>query len=138
LFSDNSPTDELLDPDIVGTGNRPDEIWIIQINPSTRRSVPETLEDINDRRNEMIGNASLFQDLQKIELVNSYLKKGAFSEEFVAQHDLKVVAVRIVDMSTELKERLDYSSKIDRNARHIDRLIQDGQRQGKRFLENLP
>ena len=77
LFSDNPPTDELLDPDVVGYENKPDEMWVIQINPTTCKSFPNTPEDIGDRRNEMIGNESLFQDLQKISMINKFLKQGA-------------------------------------------------------------
>jgi NTE family protein len=58
LFSDNPPTEELLDPDTVRIENKPDEIWIIQINPTKCEEVPVTPEEIVDRRNEMIGNES--------------------------------------------------------------------------------
>ena len=137
LFSDNPPTDELLDPKVVGAENKPDELWVIQINPTTRRSVPDAPEDIADRRNEMIGNGSLFQDLQKIELVNRFLEQGAFSEDFLATHNYKPVQVRIVAMSRELQESLNYSTKLDRSAAHISRLIEDGDQQGTRFLQQL-
>jgi len=138
LFSDNPPTDELLDPDVVGNGNKPDEIWVIQINPTTCKTVPDTLEDIADRRNEMIGNESLFQDLQKIDMINRFLKQGAFTKEFLAEHNYKPVDVRIVEMSPVLQESLSYSTKINRSADHINRLIEDGQKRGGEFLQGLP
>jgi hypothetical protein len=40
-------------------------------------------------------------------------------------------------MSPEMQENLDYSSKINRDSKHIDLLIQDGEKQGNKFLENL-
>ena len=138
LFSDNPPTDELLDPEVVGKENKPDEIWVIQINPKTCKSVPDTPEEIADRRNEMIGNESLFQDLQKIEMINKFLEQGAFATEFVVKHDYRPVKVRSVEMSPELQESLNYSTKINRNADHINRLIEDGERQGNKFLQDLP
>ncbi|MCP4935866.1 MAG: patatin-like phospholipase family protein [bacterium] len=137
LFSDNPPTDELLDPDIVGKENKPDEIWVIQINPTTCESIPDTPEEIADRRNEMIGNESLFQDLKKIDMVNNFLDQGAFTEEFLVKHDYKLVCVRILEMSPELQKDLNYSTKINRSADHINRLIEDGEKQGNNFLQGL-
>lgn len=137
LFSDNPPTDELLDPDIVGKENKPDEIWVIQINPKTCKSIPDTPEEIADRRNEMIGNESLFQDLQKIDMINKLLEQGAFAKEFLVKHNYKPVKVRIVEMSLELQESLNYSTKINRSADHINRLIEDGEKQGNKFLQGL-
>lgn len=66
LFSDNPPTDELIDEDIVGKNNIPDQLWVIQINPRECDAIPETIDKITDRRNEMISNATLFKDLQHI------------------------------------------------------------------------
>lgn len=138
LFSDNPPTDEFLHPEIVGSDNLPNEIWIIQINPKTRKTIPETPAEIVDRRNEMIGNESLFQDIQKIELLNYLLKEGAFKKEFLAKYHIKEpVEVRIVEMSPELQESLNYSSKLSRDSKHINRLIQDGEKQGNKFLQGL-
>lgn len=132
LFSDNPPTDELLDPEIVGPDNKPDEIWIIQINPKIRENVPKTPAEIFDRRNEMIGNESLYQDLQKIELINKLISAKAFKEEY---NKYKKIEVNIIEMSSEQQKSLEYSSKLDRNASHINKLIEDGQKQGKEFLK---
>ncbi|HWB71208.1 MAG TPA: patatin-like phospholipase family protein [Egibacteraceae bacterium] len=49
LLSQNPPVRELPDA-------RPDEIWVIQINPSARGQEPTSLADILDRRNELAGN----------------------------------------------------------------------------------
>lgn len=138
LFSDNPPTDELIDPDIVGYDNIPEEIWVIQINPTTRQITPVTVGDIEDRQNEMIGNESLFQDLQKINFFNSLLEKGAFKDEFLAKYHLKVpIKIRVVHMSDELMGKLYYASKLDRGAKYIDMLIADGEKQGKELLAQI-
>jgi NTE family protein len=135
LFADNPPVDELLDEEMVGSENLPDELWVIQINPETCNTVPTTSQEIIDRRNEMIGNVSLYQDLSKIELINRLLKKGAFTEAFAAKY--RPVDIRFVEMSTELQERLDYASKLNRDAAFIDRLIKDGEKQGCELLAQL-
>lgn len=136
LFSDNPPTDELLDRDFVGENHIPDELWVIQINPKTCKTVPRTPAEIADRRNEMIGNESLFQDLKHIHMVNKFLKKRAFTKEFVEQRKLKPVDIFIIEMSQELLDNLDYSSKLNRNAKYIRHLMEDGEKQGERFLKN--
>jgi NTE family protein len=135
LFSDNPPTDELLDSELVGIDNIPDELWIIQINPKTCKSIPTSPQDIIDRRNEMIGNESLFQDLEKIELINRFLEKGAFTKEFLAKY--RPIKIHIIEMSHDLQERLDYASKLNRDSKFINSLIEDGEKQGKKFLKSI-
>lgn len=135
LFSDNPPTDELLDKDLVGEDNFPDELWVIQINPKECRTVPTTPSDIEDRRNEMIGNQSLFHGLEKIELINRFLKEGAFTEEYHSRY--RPVQIRIIEMSERMQEKLDYVTKLDRNRHSIAELIADGESQGNQFLQQI-
>jgi NTE family protein len=59
LFSDNPPVQELIRARSVGGERTPDEVWVIQINPKTCKTVPTTPAEIVDRRNEMVGNVSL-------------------------------------------------------------------------------
>lgn len=136
LFSDNPPTDELIDPDIVDETRIPDELWVIQINPNTCKEIPTVPEHINDRRNEMIGNESLFQDLKHIVMVNEFLKEGAFKEDYIKKNNLKHTDVFIVKMSEELADTLDYASKINREADYINRLMEDGETRGNLFLQD--
>ena len=55
LFSQNPPIDDLMTVDI---DRKPDELWVIQINPQEREGEPTTVEEIADRRNELSGNSS--------------------------------------------------------------------------------
>lgn len=124
LFSDNPPTDELINPEVVGMENLPDEIWVIRINPKTTKSVPDTPEEIVDRRNEMIGNESLFQNIQKIEMINYLIEQKAFTEAFLKKYHIKKpIKIRFVNMSQELEESLDYSSKLNRSADYLARTV---------------
>jgi NTE family protein len=66
LFSQNPPVRDLLD-------DLPDEVWVIQINPTARDEEPDTVETIADRRNELAGNLSLYQELAFIEGIDSML-----------------------------------------------------------------
>jgi NTE family protein len=137
LFSDNPPTDELVDDKLVGKHRLPDQIWVIQINPKQRHNVPRTTDEIIDRRNEMIGNESLYHDLQHICLVNKLLKRKAIKPEYIELHNLKVVEIFIIQMSQPLQEKLNYASKLNRNHRYIKELMEDGMQQGQAFL-NAP
>ena len=63
LFSDNPPVEELIRPRSMGLENIPDEIWLIKINPTARLRIPVKPGEIIDRRNQLEGNISLFQQL---------------------------------------------------------------------------
>lgn len=67
LFSDNPPIWSLLNRELVGHDNVPQEIWVIKINPTTSDKIPTEPFEIIDRRNEVEGNVSLFQNLRAIE-----------------------------------------------------------------------
>jgi NTE family protein len=139
LFSDNPPIVELIRPRCVGGNRVPDEIWIIQINPTTSKTVPSTPAEILDRRNEMIGNVSFQHSLEQVEFINMLLTEKAFAEEAlrrvgVARRD--PIKVRMIRMSDELLDSLDYVSKLSREPAYISRLIRDGEQQGRAFLAN--
>jgi len=141
LFSDNPPVKELLRPLYVGGENVPDEIWVIQINPTAVESVPNSNSQIFDRRNQMEGNVSLQQSLEFVEFCNLLLREKAVSDEVLDRIGFtrrQPIAVRFVRMSPELQSTLDYVSKLSREPSHIHRMIDDGVKQGRAFLESLP
>ena len=70
LFAENPPLSKL-------EKTIPDELWIIGINPKTRKSVPTTPETILDRRNELAGNTMLAVELRAFEIYNILLELWA-------------------------------------------------------------
>jgi NTE family protein len=151
LFSDNPPIDRLIKPEFVGPDNIAQEIWVIKINPTTCDSIPEKPDDVLDRRNELEGNMSLFQSLRQVEFLNDLLLKGAFREEYLAKYDIqapvkipksfpedpdKPYHIPMIEMSEALSSTLNYENKLDRCPENINRLIADGEQQGKIFLDN--
>ena len=151
LFSDNPPIYSMIHPEYVGADNVPDEIWVIKINPTACDKIPEAADDILDRRNELEGNISLLQGLEKIEFLNYLFMTGTFKEElpgaFSIQHPIKIPKVftddpdqpyhiPLITMSPEISSGLNYESKLDRNWDYIQRLIADGEKQGRKFLED--
>ena len=149
LFSDNPPVQELIRPSSVGAENIPEEIWLIKINPTRRETVPVRIDDIIDRRNQLEGNISLFQQLRHVEMLNDMLLSHAFRPEFLDQFDInrpvripksfsaspdKPYHIPCIEMPAELGQTLDYESKIDRSAAHIEHLIIEGEQCARTFL----
>lgn len=127
LFSQNPPVREFLHDRALA--NKPDEIWVVAINPQRRADVPTTTLDIEDRRNELSGNLSLNQELFFVQTVNEWLARGILQDP-----TKKHVAVKEIALTAELSARLDTASKLDRGRLHIKKLISDGERQAERFL----
>lgn len=140
LFSANPPVDELVQARFMGKGNIPDEVWIILINPITCETVPTQPNEIVDRRNEMIGNVSVLQDLETLAVYERILEKKGFSDDVLKQYGFNPenwIKIRFVHMSSEVQDSLDYPSKLSRNPDLIHKLMEDGERQGQKLLGGL-
>jgi NTE family protein len=118
LFSQNPPIRELTD-------YQPDELWLIQVNPSARHRLPKTVDDIHDRRHELAGNLSLEQELRFVEKINELLERG----QLVKSPYRPIAVHRIV-----LETNLDYASKFDRSESLIQGLMAQGRAQARQFL----
>jgi NTE family protein len=126
LFSQNPPVRELLDA-------QPDELWVIQINPTTRASEPRGVLAIADRRNELAGNLSLYQELHFIETIDQLLADGLLTGDRYKQ-----VTVRVVQLPRLRSSRwFGPASKVNRDSRFLRRLIREGERQADAFLTAL-
>lgn len=149
LFSDNPPISEVMKPGFVGPENFPEEIWVIKINPTRCAEAPQSPEAVADRRNELIGNVSLFQQLGSLAWMNDILARDGFSAGFLARLGIERPVrlppgapdepkrpwhIPMIEMSPELQARLDYESRLDRSPANIGALIEDGRRQAEAFL----
>jgi NTE family protein len=121
LFSRNPPVREF-----TKLPERPDEIWVVQINPQQRRLEPRAMPEIIDRRNELSGNLALSQELFFITKINELL---AEHPSFGARY--KPITIRVV----ELEGNLDYPSKLDRSGAMIERLMRNGQERAAWFFD---
>jgi NTE family protein len=121
LFSTNPPVREFTD-----LAERPDEIWVVQINPQRLESEPRSVRDIVDRRNELSGNLSLGQELYFIDRINRLLR-----EHDALRARYKHITIRVVELGLT---ELDYPSKLDRRAELIERLIEDGESRADAFF----
>jgi NTE family protein len=127
LFSQNPPVRELLD-------TRPEEIWVIQINPKETDAEPKTVVEIADRRNELAGNLSLYQELHFIEEMNRLLDEGLLTPSGRYGH----LVVRIIELSRSRTSRLwGPASKLDREPGFLRQLMDQGALQAIEFLTAL-
>jgi NTE family protein len=127
LFSQNPPVRGFLSG-VQEQDAKPDEIWVIQINPDNRSAEPTNVSDITDRRNELSGNLSLKQELFFVEQTNDWLQKG-----WLTAPNFKQVAVHTIPLGLEL----DYPSKLDRSPAFINALLAEGRRAATAFLRDL-
>ena len=123
LFSQNPPVDDLM-----GLPERkPEELWVIQVNPQEFSGEPTTSEVIADRRNELAGNISLNQELRFIEQVNEWIETGKLpADEFT-----KTEIHRI-----QMGQRFHCSTKVDRSPEFIAELQKLGAKRADEFLSN--
>ena len=127
LFSQNPPVRELTD-------ERPDEIWVIQINPRETGHEPKTVAEIADRRNELAGNLSLYQELGFIEKIDQMLEQGRLPHD----DKYKQIVVRVIELSrSRLSRSLGTASKLNRDPSFIRDLISHGEVRAKEFLAAL-
>jgi NTE family protein len=125
LFSQNPPIRDFM-REFPDATTKPDEIWLIQINPQRREYEPTAIADILNRRAELAGNLSLHQEIDFLHEINgllSYLPKDRY----------KHIGVRKIEM---LKE-LDAASKMDRCPSFIREMFAYGEEQAEGFLEGV-
>jgi NTE family protein len=122
LFATNPPVREFTDLE-----DRPDEIWVVQINPQHREGEPRSMREIVDRRNELAGNLSLGQELYFVDRINQLIDRH---EGLVARY--KRIRLRIVELEAE---GLDYPSKLDRRSSFIEHLVESGRERAEWFFD---
>jgi NTE family protein len=127
LFSQNPPIRELTDEE-------PDEIWVVQINPKELQTEPRTVLEIVDRRNELSGNLSLYQELRSIEKVDQLLEEGLLSPG----GKYKQIVVRVIELArSRFSRSLSTASKLNRDPRFIEDVMFHGEARAKEFLAAL-
>lgn len=124
LFSQNPPINDLMN---VAADRKPEELWIIQINPQEREGVPTSLVEIADRRDELSGNISLNQELNVIERVNKWIDEG-----HLPKSDFTKTEIRRISMG----KIYDSSTKVDRDPAFLEELIDLGEQRAAEFYDS--
>jgi NTE family protein len=120
LFSQNPPIKGLVEHQL-------DELWVIQINPSTRSAIPTQPHEIFDRRNQLAGNLAMVQELAFIESINKAIIRGALVDP-----KYRVIEVERIRLDRELN----YRSKFDRRPELLLDLIHYGHAKWRWFLKD--
>lgn len=125
LFSQNPPVYDLT---VVPPERKPEELWIIQINPQESEGPFRSVEEIADRRNELSGNLSLNQELRLITWVNEWIDAG-----YLPVERFNRIAVRRL----KLNRKVSFPSKLDRSPAIIRDLLEEGERRAETFLTDV-
>jgi NTE family protein len=122
LFSQNPPISDLMH---VPPERKPEELWIIQINPQQFEGEPKTADAIADRRNQLSGNLSLNQELRFIERVNDWVEEGTLPADEFTHTEIRRI---------QLGKQLGCATKVDRRPRFITELQDLGRERARAFL----
>lgn len=126
MFSNNPPVRDLVDRH---RSMRPDEIWVIQIDPETCDRLPDSALGTVDRRFELSSNLSLNGELHWIRQINQWV-----DEKVLPTPDFKIIRMAQLAMSPSLAGRLDLASKVDRDPGYLHELVADGSARADAFL----
>ena len=132
LYSQNPPVREFFSDTPIE--QKPDELWIVRINPQQWPGPPRSRADIIDRENELKGNLSTNKELDFLLQVNKWMEKPghSFSESF------KPITVRTIKMTQKTADELRYSSKFNRSRGFTDQLRDEGTAEGRKWLNRWP
>ena len=132
LYSRNPPVRDLLDAQT--KDEKPDEIWVVRINPQEFHpaSLKISLEDIDDRINDLAGNLSLTQELDGIMTINQWIRK--YGDSHPPLDTRKIVDVRTIKMTRDTAWGLKHTSKFDRSPAHFASLREEGQAVAAQWL----
>lgn len=156
LFSQNPPIKNFLEPTgrtPFASDSKPDEIWIIQVNPRRCHTYRDDLRlhgsnlphqhkprpkqkdqfDVFDRRNELSGNLSLLQEADFIDAINRRLPGGHAGH---GDKRIQVFSIPLDDKAARAKagRELGFPSKVCRDRRFKDALFDHGLEQAKKFI----
>ncbi len=132
LYSQNPPVREFFSDTPVD--EKPDELWIVRINPQQWPGPPKSRADIIDRENELKGNLSTNKELDFLMQVNEWMEKSGhpFAKKF------KPVIIRTIKMTQHTADELRYSSKFNRSRAFTDQLRDEGTAEARKWLNRWP
>jgi NTE family protein len=126
LYAYNPPIRALLDRPLV---ERPDEIWVIQIDPTAVPEEPHSLPLILERQSQLAANLSLNGEIHWIKQVNRWVLDG-----LLPQSQFQPIRVARIEMSAAVGASRSLASKADRSPYHLNTLIADGRTRVTSFL----
>lgn len=131
LYSQNPPVRDFLDPPVAA--EKPDEIWVIRINPQEQVHEPDDAASIRDRQNELAGNISLNQELDHILDINAWLNRIQ-GDAVTETH--KPVTLRTIKMTPQTAADLRASDKFNRSRPRLTALREEGLAVAAQWLDH--
>jgi NTE family protein len=123
LYSSNPPVYEL-----TNLPEKPDEIWVVVLDPRRRPHEPRSIREITDRRIELTGSLSLHGELRIIEKINDLIQRHSS-----LRSEYKKIRIRIVQLDAEA---FGYPSRLDRGRDLIEGLLRHGQERADWFFDH--
>lgn len=106
------------------------DIVIVQVNPTCRRAVPRTVEDITNRVNEISFNFSLLREIRAIAWGNALVESGVMEIKDARYRCIRFHRIAAEDVMTGLGVR----SKFDTRWPFLLRLRELGRERADRWL----
>jgi len=132
LYSQNPPVQLFLDED--SKESKPDEIWVIRINPQEINTELTSLDGIKDRENDLAGNISLNAELDHILTMNSWISRYGTDHPLLSNR--KIVTVRTIKMTRETAWGMYVSTKLDRSKKQMEQLHREGREVARQWLSD--
>jgi len=114
-FSSNPPLAPLID----ACDSR--DIVLVQLNPMSRDPLPQTVQEIAERVNELNFNASLLSQMRSIDFINRLIARGALVEA----EGYKSVRLHRIDGGKAMQE-LSAASKLSADTAMMEKLFGEG------------
>lgn len=127
MFSQNPPIKEFTKN--IDVEDKPDEIWIIQLNQTKRRKKPITPHDIMERRNELAGTLSIQQEIHFIETINKIIRMDPEQKTGIGK-EYKIITPKIIEMKLDVA----YTSRLDRTPIFMRKLKKHGKDKARMFM----
>jgi len=105
-----------------------EDLLVVQINPTMRKTMPRTSPQIIDRLNEITFNSALISEFRAMDFVNQLIDDGRLP------HHYRRLNIHRIDLGT-LGNRLSGSSKMKADFEFFELLFRAGQRAARKFLE---
>lgn len=89
------------------------DLLVVHINPIVRKGVPRTVNEIEERMNEITFNASLLKEMRAVAFVQKLLRQGWIKDEYRDQlSDIRYHAIRSEDHLTDYPLATKYKTDI--------------------------
>ena len=105
------------------------DIVLVQLNPMSREPLPQTVQEIAERVNELNFNASLLSQMRSIDFINRLIARGALVEA----EGYKSVRLHRIDGGEAMQE-LSASSKLSADTAMMEKLFSEGSAAAVKWL----